>query len=119
MRQSKVKRIILYIILVVIFAYSFYVSTAIKPYYSSILGDIGGNLFFIPFLYISWFLLKKVPVKSFFVDNTFLLVFFVFIELTQYFIPLGVFDFLDIIGLFIGYVTSLVIFSFYKEYDKK
>ena len=115
----KIKKIILYIILIVIFIYSFYISTEVKPYYKSILGDIGGNLFFIPFIYIILFLIKKVPVKSFFIDNTYLFIFFIVIEVSQYFIPLGVFDFLDIIGLFIGYIISLIIFSFYKEYDKK
>ncbi len=118
MNHSKAKKKLLYIVLLLIFIYSSYISTVIKPYQKSILGDIGGNLFFIPFLYISLFLLRKVPVKSFFIDNTFLLIFFVSIEVSQYFIPLGVFDILDIIGLSIGYITSLIILSFYKEYDK-
>ena len=116
---KRLKINILYIILLIILIYSLYISIGIKPYYKSILGDIGGNLFFIPFVYIIFFLFEKVPIKSFFFDNSFFLIILILVEIFQHFTPLGVFDYLDIIGLFIGYIISLIIFSFYKEYDKK
>lgn len=109
------KNIPLYITLILILLYNSYISIEIKPNYNTILGDVGGNLFFIPFVYIILYLIKKVPIKSFFIDNTIFLLILIIVEFTQFITSLGVFDILDIIGLFIGYIFSLIIFRFYKS----
>ena len=80
------------------------------------IADIGNNLFFIPIAHLGLFVSRKKFIYGKFKDIIFHFLILSIIEILSYFIGIfGVFDFKDLIGLFLGAILTFFI-SFKNDF---
>jgi hypothetical protein len=111
------------IVLAITFLIGIYVCNVHRDYIyennlDSVLADMGANLFCVPFMCYLWWATGFKPTQSKVLDVTALTLVYVVNEVFTYFSPdFGTFDMLDIWGLIIGAVVTLIILRLIDDND--